>query len=256
MAELVWKNAFLLAGGRNFACQYNQASFALSRDLLERTALCDTHRKRVAGLRDGTFNLTGFWAQSSASTAAYTSTGTPDPGFNFDSLAFSFVNALTSGWIYCFGPSKTTGEVGWFGAGMHGSYSIEGAHGELLRARLSGQTDGAMVRGPIMYSKYTAAASTNGPGYSFGALASGYTLQLGGFVLGSTGGTLTVDWVSSTSHTSFAAGTTRATQVFTSTGADIVTLTGPITDTGWRVQLAGAGGPSFNALFVMGAVKD
>lgn len=257
MAEFVLKDAYFLVDGRDFAPQFNSVTFNYSVELQDRTSISDTNRRRVAGLLDFDGSLDGFWAQTSASTGmdGYSS-GSYPADMDFDAKWFAKVGpSSTSNSAFAIGINKTTGKVCYFGSGIHGSYDVGGTIGELMKATINFQGSGnqPLIRGEVAYSNYTTATSTNGPGVSLGAVATGEDFYAGAYVQGSTSGSMIAVLVSSTDASNFAAGTTRATfTTFNSTAAELVKVEGPITDTAWRVELTGSTNPAYNLLVAIG----
>ena len=253
MAEFILKNIFFLVGGRNWACQFSDLNFTYSAEMLDRTALCDDTRRMVAGLKDFNGQLTGFWASSTDSTGNY-SNGAPPADVDFDNYWFSQIQPNTTGTPFAFGQTNATGNVAFFGESIQGSYNLNGNVGELGQVDVEfSPSAGPLVRGTVVYSALTSAASTNGPAYSLGSLTSTQKLCGGLFVLGSTDGTLDVVITSSTAAGDFSASTTRITFAQqTSTGAEFATVQGPITDTAFRAELTGGSSPSFNAFVAVG----
>jgi hypothetical protein len=251
MAEFVMQGAYFVVDGRDFACQFSEASLNYQAELQDRTAICDVTRKRVAGLTDVDWSLTGFWASDTASTDNYSS-GRPPSGEDFDQIFFNKVGSTNSN--YAIGLDKTTGSVSFFGQGINGSYDLGGTIGELLTVNINFQGSGvpSVVRGEVGLSGLSTATSINGPGITLGAVTN-ETVYACAFVQGSTSGTCDVALVSSTDASDFSGGTTRAnfTQ-FTSTGSEFVSVSGPITDTAWRFEVTQGSSPSFNLLLVLG----
>lgn len=255
MTEFVLKNAYFLLDGRDFACQLNEINFDYSAELQDRTAICDTNRRRVPGLLDFSGTLNGFWASTTDSTGSYVN-GSPPGDIEIDQIFFNKVGQREV--PFAMGISKTTGSASYFGQGIHGTYDIGAAIGELLMINISfqGSGDTPLIRGQVGLSGYSTALTRTGPtidgaAAGIGALTSTETLYAGAFIQGSTGGTCDISIVSSSDN--FATSTTRATFTqFTSTGAEMVQVAGPITDTQWRVQVTQGSNPAFNLLVSIG----
>ena len=257
MAEFVLKDAYFLVDGRDFAPQFNSVTFNYQTELQDRTAISDGTRKRVAGLLDFDGSLEGFWAETTASTgAAGYANGSYPADVEFDSTFFNKVGPDAGNSNFAIGISQTTGDVSFFGSGIHGTYDIGGSIGELMGVNISFQGSGnqPLIRGEVALSGYSTAATVNGPGIDYGAIPAGQDFYAAAFVLGSSGGTADVTLVSSSSHTDFTLETTRATFTqFTSTGSELVTVAGPITDTAWRIKVAQGSSPAFNLLVSVGS---
>lgn len=250
MTEFVLKDAYFLLDGRDFACQLNSLEFNYMAELQDRTAICDSNRRRVPGLLDFDGTLSGFWANTTDDPANYVD-GKPPGDVLMDKIFFEKVSAREV--PFAMGINKTTGNVSYFGQGIHGTYDIGATVGELLGIDISfqGSGDTPLVRGEVALSGLSTALTITGPTVEFGAVGAAETFYAAAFVQGSTGGTCDVKITSSTDN--FATSTTRATFTqFTSTGSEMVSLAGPITDTAWRVEVTQGTSPSFNLLVSIG----
>ena len=268
MAEFVWTNAFFLYGGRDFACQFSNLSVSFKADMLDRTAFCDDTRRMVAGLLDTDGTLDAYFAASTSSTdstgsGGYTD-GAVDGDVTFDQEFFNMVG--DAGQIYAFGATRTTGNFAHFGNSLNASYEVGGAVGELTKLGISFSARGERhTRGVIGISGQSTAVTITGDGYdlkipgstvSTEGMTAGYSLQAAVFALGSTAGTADII-VESSSEATFAVPTTRATFTqLTSTGAEFITVAGPITDTAFRFVVTQGSTPSFNLVCIFGVTKD
>ena len=254
MAEFVLKDAYFLLDGRDFAPQFNSVTFNYQVELQDRTAISDGTRRRVAGLLDFDGSMEGFWAMTTASTdAAGYASGSYPSDVEFDSKFFDKIGPDAGNSNFAIGITATTGNVSFFGRGIHGTYDIGGAIGELMGVNVSFQGSGSqpLIRGEVALGGYSTAASVIGPAVEFGPILDGEKFYGAAFVRGSSGGTADVILVSTTDN--FATTTTRATFTqFTSTGSELVTVAGPIVDTAWRVEVTQGSSPSFNLLVDIG----
>ena len=143
MAEFVLKDAYFLLDGRDFAPQFNSVTFTYSSELQDRTTINDSNRRRVSGLLDFDGALEGFWAMTTASTSA---TGYADGAYpsdvEFDQRFFNKIGPAAGNSAFAIGINKTTGNVSYFGSGIHGTYDIGGTIGELMGVSISFQGSG------------------------------------------------------------------------------------------------------------------
>lgn len=256
-------DSFLIVSGRDLAPQFNTLTHQFTHETRDKTAFGDTTRTRARGLKDFSLSLQGFWANDAASTAAETG-GKVNPSVEFDKLWFDRVNDSTQS-VFAFGPENTTGLTCFFGPGFVGSYNIGAPVGELQSVSIEGQANGKqLVRGTIAFSKLST-VSTQGDGYSLGAVAANNSLYMfcgvlgssGGFV-GTTAGAGGFKLVSSTAVGNFTVNTTRITSTrFGSTeAAQIYTVEGPITDTAFRVEVTQSTDPSHFLFVAVGIGKS
>jgi hypothetical protein len=141
------------------------------------------------------------------------------------------------------------GSVAYNGLLMESEYKRLGKVGELDPFELSGVTTGPFTNGFILHPQGTARTATgNGTGVQYPAVTAGKSMYIAFHALSIAGTlpTLTLTVQSATANT-FAGPTLRATftGITTQTGAQLIVVPGPITDTWWRVVYTIGGTASY-----------
>jgi hypothetical protein len=141
-------------------------------------------------------------------------------------------------------PTGVDGEVAYFGTGFQAELARNGQVGEALKWTLGGASAGLLVRGAVMHTKASRAATGNGTGFQLGAVTAGKSLYSVIHVFGAPGTSLIVT-VQSDDNSGFTSATTRITHatVTTTTSSELLSVAGSITDDWWRIvyTITGAG---------------
>lgn len=240
MAAFIIKDAQALYGGRNVSGILNQVGVSYSNDVQEVTTLDLGTRKRIPGLVTAEFNLQGFWEAAD------------------DAIFFSDIGS--AGEVMTVMPdTHAEGSRAYFMQGTQESYVQGASIGEVFPFTLNMQSNNPLVRGRNIAEK-TQAADGNGTGYQFAALGANDRMFAVLHVLSASGTSPTLNvTITSDATADFDSSTsTRITfdQVTTTTGAQIKSVAGAITDTFWRAEWLidddSAGSPSYQFLIAIG----
>lgn len=102
------------------------------RELIESTALGDSGRKWQPGLQNGTFSMELQWSD--------------DANVGCDTV-FGPLREHTASTAFDFGPEgKTSGDIKYYGNCWVRNYAIVGRVGDIVKARVEIQVDGAVTR--------------------------------------------------------------------------------------------------------------
>ena len=201
-----------------------------SSDLLDRTDLSDTTRKRVGGLKIAAISAAGFFDAIEPDATLFADIG------NSDSLIT--VAPATAAGSRAFFMRSTVSDYQPFG----------GAVGELAGFQLSaGANIGDLIRGTL--GNNAARTSTgNATGYQLGAIAAAQSIFVGTHIIAVSGGSPALQIIiQSDDNAGFSSATDRIT--FSSAnaiGSQFASLAGAITDDYWRVRYVVSGtSPSF-----------
>ena len=133
-------------------------------------------------------------------------------------------------------PTGIDGEVAYFGAAFQGDFARNGSVGDALKWTLGGASTDRLVRGTVMHTKASRAATGNGTGFQLGALTAAQSLYAALHVFSAPGTSLIVT-VQSDDNSGFTSATTRITfaTVTTTIAAELKSVAGAITDGWWRI---------------------
>lgn len=239
MATIALTDATCWVGGYDFTGDLNQINLTAAADEQDVTTFgSGGYRARIGGLRDVSASLNGYW--SSATSAA------PDPQV--------FPDLGTADRVVTIAPDDAEGSVAYMFQGGKFSTEMFGAVGDATPFSLgmSGTNKVGLVRGQVLKAKGNVSAlGATGTGVQLGAVSSGQFLYATLHVF-STGTTITAVLESDADNT-FASAITRATfgPITTTGGTWATRVTGPVTDTYYRLrvtavtgtfQIAGAAG--------------
>lgn len=160
-----------------------------------------------------------------------------------------------TGSILTLSPDGTDGNPAYFGQGFQSEFGRPQQVGDAAKWSLGGAATGLLVKGSIIHTKASRAATGNGSAFQLGALSSSQTLYAVLQVFTATGTTLDVK-VQSDDNSGFTSATDRITftQVTTSIGAQISSVAGAITDDYWRIVYTIAGGGPYVLAVAAGIV--
>jgi hypothetical protein len=155
MAELVFKNAKVLLEGYDISGNANRVALSLTADALDRTAFGSSGRRRVAGLKDFTVTVDGFWDASTGRKGTTKSQGGgPDPV----AMTLMGVQQSTALTVAIAADGTAPGQPAYFGRIVESGYSFGGSVGELAAFTIAGAGNGRLARGQVLY--YNAALSS------------------------------------------------------------------------------------------------
>lgn len=240
MAAYVFKDAQALYAGRDVSGILNSVSISFTNDLQEDTTIGDGTRSRKSGLVTSEISLDGFW----------------DVGT--DSDIFSDVGG--TGEVFTVLPAaNTVGSRCFFMKGIQESYEQSDEIGSLRPFNLVMQSNDPLIRGRSIAEETAATVDGSSSNLIFPALASGERMFAVLHVLAVSGTNPTLDVVlKSDDDGTFGVGdTTRITFTqATAAGAEVLSVSGPITDQYWRAEWTvsddSAGSPSFSFLVALG----
>lgn len=234
----VLTDARVLVNGADLSGQSNKVEMTAEVAELDATTFGDNGWKAVTGgLASHAWSLEGFWAAGDGSL--------PDDRLWAD---------LGQRAAWTAAVAAADGSVAYLGNVMSGSHKVGGTVGELAGFAAAGVGSGSVVRGMLLHPSGTArTTSGTGTARQLGAVSSGKRVVAALHVCSVAGTTpsLTVKLRSSST-----AGGTYADRVTfaaaNALGSQLLSATGPITDTYWRVEWTISGGtPSF--LFAVAA---
>lgn len=213
-------------GGFNLTTKMNSIAVNTEAEALESTTFGNGgYRQRKAGLKDVNAELGGYW-DSEVDSASFSSLGVAD-----DAVSIS--------------PTGLEGDPAFLWRGEKFTYTAFGEVGQLtpFSVAMSGSHSQGVSRGTFL-KKQGNVSATGATGTAFeipGGIASGFALY-SHFHVFSAGTTVTAV-VESDADDDFASATTRATHgPLTAVGSNVQKITGPITDTWFRVRVTGITG--------------
>jgi len=223
MAETILSAGLLFCGRANLTAQIREMALVVSSELQDTTALDDTSRNRLGGLKDVSFSAAGYFAAAEPDLTIYIDLGVADT-------------------LITVAPTTTLGDRSYFFRAVLGEYSpIGGAVGEVAGFSLnaSAYADG-LIRGTLMENG-SFLVTGNGTGRQLGAVGSTQRIYAGLHITAITG-TWTIA-LESDDNAGFTTATTRATfasntaETLSNNAADLFTsVVGAITDDYWRFR--------------------
>ena len=246
MSKTVLFNARVFAGAADLTGASNKVE--LSSEIAEKDATTfqpegsGGWRVLLGGLASTTINASGLWEAG-------------DPGMVDDALWEALNGRAPLPWTVC-PVSASVGALAYFSSGLTTSYKMGDAVGEIAPWESEASGSGLLLRGTVMHAP-GAARTANGSGDSaeLGALLLGQRLFASLHVLSVSGDTPEIEVrIESSADDTWASPTTRATfGTMSAPGADLVSVTGPVTDTWWRIAWDITGDdPSFLFLSAVG----
>lgn len=242
MAEHVVKNIALRANALNLSTYATTASFSLSADALESTAMDDADRTFIAGLKQSTLTYNGW----------------NDVVSDVDLLA---MRNATSASLFSIGPepSAAVGTRGYVVQNNVTAYELGGDIGAIAPYSITAQGTGFVGRGEV-FENVTRTATADGANSQLGALSATQTLYASLHVTPTVSGTSpTLDVTIESDSTSAFSGaeTTRITfSQLTAEGYELGSVAGAVTDDYWRavMTIGGTATPTFPIFIVMAIV--
>ena len=217
MAETILSAGLLFCGRANLTAQIREMALVVSSELQDTTALDDTSRNRLGGLKDVSFSAAGYFAAAEPDLTIYIDLGVADT-------------------LITVAPTTTLGDRSYFFRAVLGEYSpIGGAVGEVAGFSLnaSAYADG-LIRGTLMENG-SFLVTGNGTGRQLGAVAAAQRIYAGLHIT-SISGTWTIV-LESDDNAGFSTPTTRATFASNTALGDLFTsVVGAITDDYWRFR--------------------
>jgi hypothetical protein len=226
MSSYVLLDVTSYVGGFNFTTKMNSLALSNEADELDSTVFGGGgYRTRKGGLKDVSAELAGYW-DNEADDAAYNSLGVAH-----DAVSIS--------------PTGVEGDTAFLWRGEKFTYAAFGSVGQLtpFSVTMMGSHNQGVARGTFLKQQGNV-SSTGATGTAFeipAGIASGFSLY-SHFHVFSAGTTITAV-VESDADDDFASATTRATHgPLTAVGSNVQKITGPITDTWFRVRVTGITG--------------
>jgi len=235
MAAHIFKDAQVVHGSRDITSILNQLAFSYEADLKDDTILGADTRSRKSGLITSSMEMQGFWDSST------------------DSDFFADVGSTEEPLTVAPNGTAELDRV-FFMEHVAAEYRQGNDVGELFGFTFNAQSKGPLVRGNLLVDG-AKTATGNGSSMSLGAVAAGEKVYGALHVLAASGTTPTLDViVQSDSDGAFSSPTTRLTFTqLTTTGAEALSLAGPVTDTHWRFRWTiGGSSPSFTIFASIG----
>ncbi len=241
MSIFVLTNAKVAYGGRDMSGILNQIALGGEVDLQEDTAMGDTFRTRIPGLKDGNMNMDGYWESTSASDSA-------------DADLFAKIGA-TKELISLSAEGGTVGDVGYSFEADMANYNQGASLGEIYPFNITAQGNGPLLRGTVM-ENVVRTSTADGTGYELGNLTSAQTLYSAIHVLSVSGTNPTLDVVvQSDELEAMGTPTTRITHAqLTTVGSELLSVAGPITPDDWfrlEMTIGGTNTPTFDIFGVI-----
>jgi hypothetical protein len=213
-------------GGFNFTTKMNSIALSAEAEELESTTFGNSgFRERKGGLKDVNADLGGYW-DDEVDSSVYGSFGVAH-----DAVSIS--------------PTGVEGDTAFLWRGEKFTYTAFGEVGQLtpFSVTMTGSYNQGVSRGTFL-KKQGNVSSTGATGTAFeipAGIASGFSIYSHFHVF--TAGTTVTAVVESDADDDFASATTRATHgSLTTVGSNVQKITGPITDTWFRVRVTGITG--------------
>lgn len=238
MTEFVLTNAQIRFGGRDLTGILNQVALEANRALPESTVFGQTTVTRASGVRDGSINVNGWW----------------DSGADADFFTQHTANAAEV--MSVAAENAVEGSVAYSLQGEQANYTPGAAHGEVFAFVLELQSRNPLVQGRLLGSGTKSSTGNSSP-FQLGNVPAGSRVWAALHVTAQAGSTPTIDVILESDASSAFSGseTTRITfaQVGTTLSAQILSASGPITDTHWRLAWTlGGGSPVYDIFATVG----
>lgn len=229
MSHFAFTDATVWIGGFDFTSDTNQVSLQLSATELDDTCFGQTHRSRLAGLRNTAMTANGYWYSATAAA--------PDPHL--------YANLATKDRVYTIAPTAAETSVAYMFQGIQSQYELFGQLDAVTpwSVSASGSNKQGCVRGQVALAKGNVSATGDvGSALELGAVGSTQHLYAALHVF-SAGTTITID-VESDEDDTFASATTRGTigPITTTGGVWMTRVAGAITDTFYRFNVTAVTG--------------
>jgi hypothetical protein len=229
VSHFAFVDATVWIGGFDFTADSNQVSLQLSTTELDNTCFGQTHRSRIAGLRNTAMTANGNWYSATADA--------PDPHL--------FANLGTKDRVYTIADDSAEGSTAYMFQGIQSSYDLFGQLDQVTpwAVNASGSNKQGCVRGQTAKAKGNVSATgATGSVVNLGAVSATQYVYAALHVF-SAGTTITVQ-VQSDDSGAFASPTTRGTfsGITTAGGTWLTRVAGSITDTHWRFNVSAVTG--------------
>ena len=241
MTEFVLTNAQIRYGGKDISGILNQVALEATRNLPESTVFGDKTVNRVAGTKDGSITVNGWWDDSA------------------DNLFFTQHTGNAAEVISVSAEDAVEGSIAYSLQAEQANYVPGAAHGEIFGFSLELQGRNPLVRGRLLGSGIKT-STANGSAFLLGNVPSGSRVWAALHVVAFGGSSPTLDVIVESDAVGDFSGseTTRITFVqATGLGAQFLSANGSITDTNWRIgwTIGGSGSPTFTIFVVVGIVS-
>lgn len=235
MAVLMFYDAFIAYGPYDLSADHNEIRLDDKADMKEITTFGDTEHQFLAGLPQYDVNGRGY-VQFDDSTVPKA----------VDFNLYSEINVSAPARVLTLCPTRTDGEIAFLQTCQAEKYSFDLTTPNVGMFDFSTKTAGKLARGRLVLPLASRVASNNGTIYQLGALSATQkmisALHVTAFL-----GTNVVVRLKSNSTAVTGGATTRATfTTVTAPTSEMVTVTGPITDTFWFLDWT-LTGTSFSA---------
>lgn len=239
MAKFVLKDEKIFFGGYDVSGILNAINVGYSAELQDDTTFGDDTRSRLAGLKDVSVTLNGYWDSSE------------------DSEFFTKIGAASPTPVGVAPNNPSEGDRAFLFQADEASYAPGATIGEMFAFTLEGQGHGPLVRGLLMENNAAANSSANGTSRVFAAVGAGELMYAGLFVYsasGNSGETLDVTIESDADGVFDSTANTRISfaQITDSVGSEFASVAGAITDTYWRATWTIGGGGTYSFAVILG----
>lgn len=247
MAERIMSNGFVSFNGLDLSGVTNEVELTYGQELVDATVINSNARSHLPSFRESGVTVQSFFDGGESTSGA----SIPLDGVLNEAMG-------TTGTIIVGENGASTGQVTHFVKCVMEKYGITGSVGELTMQPSNFLGINKMVRGQSgFYTTALTDTSTAGPAMALGAVTSGQELHAAWHLLRSTALSgddgVTVVLVSSTESATFAASTTRLSFTASSTRTgEMLTVSGPITDTAFRFQITTTIAGNYDVLCVAG----
>lgn len=237
MAERVFTNGLILFEGQDLTGQSNQIAVDFSAEPLDRTALNDTTRRRVGGLKIAAISASGFFGAAEPDATLFANVGTDDQ-------------------IITVAPTTVEGDPSFFMRSIVSELTpLGGEVGSLADFSLAAAANiGDLIRGFIGQNG-TQTVTGNATGQQLGAIAATQRLFVATHITAVAGAAPSLQVIiQSDDNAGFTTPTDRITFAAASAiGSQFASLPGLIADDFWRVRFVISGtAPSFTFIISFG----
>ena len=241
MGKFILTDVKVLFDGRDLSGELSNVSIEYTAETPEKTAFGDTTRTRLPGILDIVATHNGWWDIVSAAD-------------DLDADLIAQIGAA-SALMSMSGEGGTLGDFAYSFPTQAAAVARGGSHGEIMSFSITVNTDGPLVRGPVMENSVFTVTS-DGTSRQVGAAIAGESIYSTLHVVAASGSTPTLDVTLESDATDSFSGseTLRITHPQVAVvGSDRQILAGPVTDTWWRYTITiGGGTPSFTIFVSLG----
>ncbi len=228
MGKFVLTDAVVLFDGRDLSGELSNVALEYTAETPDKTSFGDVTRTRLPGILDITATHQGWWDVVSAAD-------------DLDSDLIAQIGAA-SALMSMSGEGGTLGDFAYAFPTQAANLVRGGSHGEIMAFTITVNTDGPLVRGPVMENG-AFAVTADGTARQVGAAIDGQSIYSTLHVVAAVGATLDVILESDVTNSFSGAETLRITHPqHTAVGSNRQILAGPVTDTWWRYTITVSGG--------------